>query len=460
MTNVKPGIQSITEHLITLHKTNGLMLSENKILRPMTRDEYDVYKSEVKGFGLKVKHLTENSKRTLKAKPKLEYQLYLEAVNKFSGKRINPSILTEIKRSSIISEYKITSRELLFEEDIMDKKIKNPETGREVKVATAYGDKDHPAHDQAAAMVQKHGGEDDDHHGDDHGHHDDGLSAKEKAVLGGIDLAVKALHVPGLDKLAGQSEAIYKGMKEAYQSTKEVDGAINKSKAFGKAAMGKIGNWAKNAKKDFVNSISSDNAGERRKLGEVLASKTMGVAKGLVKGIKEEVKHIAHELGEGMDGIKDVLKDPKSLKDPATQKKLATGLKGACTVGVVGLAMASGPAGMAMKAVSLAVNPGDVMKSLLTASVYSDLQRAGKLHVISEANEHRLNRIVEGKIDDLDETFIMKIISHSGGKELTESKDPMKEYSEDDMDKCVTYTQMANEVEEATKAGKKEKSKE
>jgi len=100
------------------------------------------------------------------------------------------------------------------------------------------------------------------------------------------------------------------------------------------------------------------------------------------------------------------------------------------------------------------------MKSLLTASVYSDLQRAGKLHVISEANEHRLNRIVEGKIDDLDETFIMKIISHSGGKELTESKDPMKEYSEDDMDKCVTYTQMANEVEEATKAGKKEKSKE
>lgn len=458
MRNVKPGIQSITEHLITLHKTNGLMLSENKILRPMTRDEYDVYKSEVKGFGLKVKHLTENSKRTLKAKPKLEYQLYLEAVNKFSGKRINPSILTEIKRSSIISEYKITSRELLFEEDIMDKKIKNPETGREVKVATAYGDKDHPAHDQAAAMVGKHGGEDDDHHGDDHGHHDDGLSAAEKAALGIMDVALK--NIPQLSFIAGQSEAIYKGMKDVYQSTKEVDGVINKSKAFGKGALGKLTGWAKNAKKEFVNSISADNAGQRRKLGEALATKTMAVAKGIVKGLVNEVKHVAHELGEGMEGIKDVLKDPKSLKDPATRKKLASGLKGACTVGVVALAVSSGGVGIAMKATSLAINPGDVMKALLTASVYNDLQRAGKLHVISESNEHSLNRIVEGKIDDLDETFILKIMSHAGGKELKEAKDPMNEYSEDDMDKCVKYTQMGNEIEEAAKAGKKEKSKE
>lgn len=447
MTN--PGYKLIYGHIKALKQTGGTMLIENRQLRPFTENEYFIFSTEL-GMGLNTSRLTESSKKQIAGN---EYNLYLESVAKFTGRKVTPQNIKLIKEAVKISDYKVTISLLMEENPILDKKIKNPETGRTIKVKSALSP-DHPAYDKAKAIVQKAGGDVEDEHGhDDHGHHDDGLSAKEKALLGAADVALKK--IPVVNVIAGQSEAIYKKMKDnPFDEVKKAKGFINKAKAFGKASKQTISNWKESAQQEFANSMTDEATGERKSLAKVIGTKAKAAGKAIVNGLKEEAKHIAHELGEGVSGIKDIIKDPKSIKDPAVQKKLATGLKGLATTAVVGMAAASGPAGMALKAASLAINPGDGVRAMLTASVYISANGRGYLSELTE-NRHKIMRLIESKVDKLDESFMVEVYGKFGSKELNEVESPTNDYSESDMDKVVKYTDMTNNIQSATKGDEK-----
>jgi len=443
----------IFEHIDSLRKTGELMLTENRKLRPMTENEYYIF-SKYLNTGLNTRLLTEASKKIVKEN---EYKFYLNAVSNFTGKKITPKTKSALHESVKLTDFRVTTSLLLEDDSVYDKKIKNPETGRTIKVATAIQDKQHPAHDKAKAMVQKAGGSDDEH-GDDHGHHDDGLSAKEKAILGAVDVALKKL--PGVNVIAGQSEAIYQKMKKnPFDSVKEADGLINKTKAFGKAAKEVMSNWKDEAKTAFANSMTDENTGQRKSIGKLIGSKAKAIGKAIAKGVVDEVKHVAHELKDGADGIKEAFKHPDGLKaglkDPKIQKKLATGLKGVATAAVVGMAIASGPGGAALKAASLAINPGDGVRAMLTASAYIDLKNRNYLNELHN-NRYNAIKLIESKIDKIGDNFIMEVYSEFGSKELNEVESPLKTYSEEDMNKVVKYTQMSDEIMEATKSGKEE----
>lgn len=450
------GYNIILENLRGLSKTGGMMLYENSRYRAFSEIEYHIFK-KYNNLGLKPnKLINESTKSYFKYH---EYQLYLKEVSKYDGQLITERRNSSIKKSKIINEFKVHSNlAFLREEDVMDKKIKNPETGRDIKVSTAYSNPDHPVHDKAKKLVQKSGGghEEDEHgddhggHGDDHGHHDDGLSAKEKAALGAVDVVMKK--IPGVSLIAGQSEAIYKNMKKVTSSAKEAEGVVNKAKAMGGAAKKMFSGWADKAKQDFANSMHDENTGERKKLGAVLGSKAKALGKSIVKGLKEEVKHVAHELGEGVSAIKDVVKDPSVIKDPKWQKKLATGIKGAATVAVIGMAAASGPAGMALKAASLAINPGDTVRSLLTAHLYRDL---GSKKILESTN-NKLLRLIESKVDKLDESFMIELMGVTGEHELKKVESPLDDYKENEMDEVVKNTQLVDEISEAKNKDNKE----
>lgn len=446
------GYKLILDNLRGLTNTNGMMLFENNKYRSFTEIEYSIFK-EYCNLGLDTNNvLMESSKHIIQ---KNEYIIYKEAISKFEGKTITESTNNRIKKLNKINEYKLNFLSLLTEEpDIYTKKIKNPETGNDIQVKTALSDKDHPAHDKAKSLVDKHGGDSDGEHHDDHGdhhdHHDDGLSAKEKVLLGAADVVLKKLPIVNL--VAGQSQKIYTSMKKVVENAEQAEGVVNKSKAIGKSAAKMFKSWGNKAKEDFVNSMTDANTGQRKKIGAVLKDKAVAVGKGIINGLKEEGKHILHELKDGKDAIKEVVKNPSVVKDPEWRKKAANGVKGLCTTAVIGMAIASGPVGMSMKAANLALNPGDVVRALLVAHLYRDL---GGKSFINEASDKKLYMLIEAKVDSIDETFMFELLGKVGSHELNKVESPMSDYNESEMNDVMKYTQLANEVEESTKLNKK-----
>lgn len=448
------GYKLILDNLRGLSNTNGMMLFENNKYRAFTEVEYSIFK-EYCNLGLNTDNiLMESSKQIVQ---KNEYLIYKEAISKFEGKVITESTNNRIKKLNKINEYRLNFLSLLTEEpDIYSKKIKNPETGRTVQVKTALSDKEHPAHDKAKSMIDKHGEDShDDHgdhgdHGDHHDHHDDGLSAKEKVLLGAADVVLKKL--PIVNVVAGQSQKIYTSMKKVVANAEQAEGVVNKSKAIGKSAAKMFKSWGNKAKEDFVNSMTDANTGQRKKLGAVLKDKAVGVGKGIINGLKEEGKHILHELKDGKDAIKEVVKNPSVVKDPEWRKKAANGVKGLCTSAVIGMAIASGPVGMAMKATNLAINPGDVVRALLVAHLYRDL---GGKTFINEVSDRKLYTLIEAKADSIDESFMFELLGKVGSHELEKVESPMNDYDEKEMDDVMKYTQIANEVDESIKLNKK-----
>lgn len=304
------------------------------------------------------------------------------------------------------------------------------------------------AHD----LTKKH----DDHGHGDHGHHDHGpkhLGHGHRIAIAAIDIACKALHIPGLENVAGQMETIANHTSEVLKSHKEAVGFLAKAKSVGNAALGKIKNAGQTMAKDFANSLHDENTGARKSLGKVFADKGAALAKGVYNGIKGEVQHIGHGLSGGVDVAKKVLKGEKI--DEEDKKKIVNCVRAVADVAIIGLAvggaMATGGVSVAVKAASLAINPGHAIKGMITADVYSDLQRQGKIRVMKESKIRfaesyilEIQRMVETSIDELDDNKLMTILMKEGGKELQSAKDPLNTYSEEHMDMTVDYAIYAN----------------
>lgn len=439
----------LSESIYTLIKTNGLMLTENGKLRRQTFKEYQIFIERSNNVS-REQLITESLK--------YEYASYYKLTERYEGRVLNSRLLEDINRT-FSADKLITEANRLMESEGT---VKNPETGRDIKISTALTyDPSHPAHKAAKKATSKKGGDDshgDDHH-DDHHHGPKNLGKKGRLAAAALDIALKK--TPGISALAGQSEKILDNMAEVAKSAKEVDGAINKAKAIGSSAKSMISKWGGEQKKKFANSLNDANTGERKKLGSVIKNKAKGFAKGVVSGLKNEAEHIKHQLGDGVDAAKMVGKGLKDgnlkevLKSDDFKEKATSAVQGLATTAVVGLAVASGPAGMAIKAAALSLNPGDALAQVITADVYFDLQRQGKLNVIRESNKSKaiklLDESITDKIDKIDESFIVELGMSEGGKELENVEKPMEDYTEQEMDSVVNYTELADNISSGKK---------
>jgi len=369
----------------------------------------------------------------------------------------------------------------LIESD--DIKVKNPESGKEISAKSAIsGGPDHPAYKAAKAALAKddsHSKDDshkkddshskDDSHGDhgDHGDHGShgpkNLGRKTQVAIALVGVAAKALHVPGVDKLTAFYEKAADEISGIAKELKDVDGIINKSKSFGSIAGKKLLSWGKEKKEQFVASMTDEASGQRKSIGSMLKEKGGAAVSAISTGLVKEVEHLSHQLKGGVDVAKKVMKGGKL--DDSDKDKIVDCIKGLATTVVIGLAIASGPMGMIAKAASIAMDPGEVLKQIMTADVYSDLQRKGLINVIKEhKNKAQIIRFlegeVEGEVDSLDGNKLNKILIEQGSKELQTVKSPLNDYKEDSMDKVVQYTEIADEISDEHKKNKNNKQKE
>lgn len=295
-----------------------------------------------------------------------------------------------------------------------------------------------------------------DAHGDDHGEHAHKLSRKERIAVAAIDVLAKSLHIPGAEYVAGQFEAIGNTVKEVAESGKEARGILGKAKAMGKKSMSMLQEAKDDVVKRFTNSLHDKNTGQRKKMGKILLDKGVSAAKGIYTGLKNEASHISHGVKGGVEVAKKVLKEgPKSLTDE-DKDKIVDCIHATAQVAVIGMAIASGPLGMSLKAGSLALNPGDALRAVLTADMYTDLERRGLISVLREAKGehlietiHLIDELVENFIDDLTDDKLMEIMMTQGGKELSSVDSPLNDYSEEHMDMVTEYALYGESLREA-----------
>ena len=204
-----------------------------------------------------------------------------------------------------------------YSPQILNQMVKNPKTGEDIKVSSALNyERDHPAYKAAMMVVAKSGGSD-----------------KEK-----LQKAKQKAQSPSVTK---------SGEKDAEASTTKVaKTAVSNPKAVVRAIGQKIKKWSEK-EKDFFNGAHEPQSKERRSVGQWIGDK----AKGIVKGVVREAKHLGHELKEAGEGFKAVF---SGKKPDEKQKKAMIGV--AKTVGLtVGSMLLTG--GIS----ALAVGPAKLM---------------------------------------------------------------------------------------------------
>ena len=204
-----------------------------------------------------------------------------------------------------------------YSPQILNQLVKNPDTGEDIKVSSALNYKrDHPAYKAAMMLVAKAGGSD-----------------KQK-----LQKVKQKVQSPSVAK---------SGEKDSQASaTKVAKTAVSNPKAVLRAVGQKIKNWSEK-EKDFFKGAHKPQSEERRSVGQWMADK----AKGIVKGVVREAKHLGHEIKEAGEGFKAVF---SGKKPDEKQKKAMIGI--AKTVGLtVGSMLLTG--GVA----SLAVGPAKLL---------------------------------------------------------------------------------------------------
>jgi hypothetical protein len=194
-----------------------------------------------------------------------------------------------------------------YSSQILNQLVKNPKTGEDIKVSSALNyDRDHPAYKSAMMLIAKAGGSD-----------------KEK-----LQKVKQKAQSPSVAK-SGETDikaSVGKVAKTAVSNPKAVVRAISQN----------ISKWSKK-EKEFFRGAHKPESNERRTFGEMIASKT----KGIVSGVKRELKHLGHEVKEATGGVKALF---SGQKPDEKQKKAMIAM--AKTVGMtVGSIVLSGGAG-------------------------------------------------------------------------------------------------------------------
>jgi hypothetical protein len=197
-----------------------------------------------------------------------------------------------------------------YSPQILNQLVKNPDTGEDIKVSSALNyDRDHPAYKAAMMLVAKMGGSD----------RQKLQKVKQKAQ--------RPTFGKGGEKPSKDAEAsVAKVAKTAVTNPKAVVRAISQS----------ISKWSKK-EKEFFRGAHKPESNERRTFGEMIASKT----KGIVSGVKRELKHLGHEVSEATGGVKALFSGEKPNEN---QKKamIAMGKTIGMTVGSIVLSGGAG----------------------------------------------------------------------------------------------------------------------
>jgi len=170
-----------------------------------------------------------------------------------------------------------------YSPQILNQLVKNPETGEDIKVSSALNyDREHPAYKAAMMLVAKMGGSD-----------------KQK-----LQKVKQKAQKPKDTALNPQAKAsVGKVAKTLTDKPEVLRNYINQ----------KLTKWS-NKEKEFFRGAHKAQSKERRSFGKWIGDK----AKGIVKGVVREAKHLGHELDVAGAGFKAVF---SGQKPDESQKK-------------------------------------------------------------------------------------------------------------------------------------------
>jgi len=170
-----------------------------------------------------------------------------------------------------------------YSPQILNQLVKNPDTGEDIKVSSALNyDRDHPAYKAAMMLVAKMGGSD-----------------KQK-----LQKVKQKAQKPKDTALNPQAKAsVGKVAKTLTDKPEVLRNYINQ----------KLTKWS-NKEKEFFRGAHKAQSKERRSFGKWIGDK----AKGIVKGVVREAKHLGHELDVAGAGFKAVF---SGQKPDESQKK-------------------------------------------------------------------------------------------------------------------------------------------
>lgn len=459
----------VTEAIRAIYMTNGMATIDESysgfdILRPFTFNEYRILKNRL---GNKVGLLKEST--VSKISEQEEYNIYVNKVKflqKYKRVRLNESIkyknvfLSNKKRKLSLRDIKEYRNSLdsdeLFESEV---KVKNPETGRNILAKSAISSgPDHPAYKTAKKALAKTGGDDKEKNseeGDNHGHDDS--SAKEivaTAVADGLAKAFAGGTAATMSKVVKKAgKKFKKGLKNYKEASKkegglkkkikkDIGGAVEKVKGMPDKVKDKVKKLDPKKAADVIVSLKSKEG--RQAMGNMIkegGKQVLNGAKKVKDAMVHEAKHIADGYKEAGQAIKQIAKDPKSIKNPDVQKKLAKGFESAVHTGVWAMSIAASTTGVgaldvAGKVASISLQDAGVVDALLQAHVIHGLQSKG--YILSEISQKSNFRyLVEQEIDDfvknsdnLDEVVLAEIGNIMTKKENLEEQIPQDKYEE------------------------------
>jgi hypothetical protein len=168
---------------------------------------------------------------------------------------------------------------------ILNQLVKNPETGEDIKVSSALNyDRDHPAYKSAMMLISK-----------------DGDSDKQK-----VQKVKQKAQKPTFGK-GGEKPTDISLNPQAKASVGKVASTLtNKPEILHKYLNQKLSKWS-SKEKEFFRGAHKAQSKERRSVGQWITDK----AKGIVKGVVREAKHLGHELDTAGAGFKAVFSGQK-----------------------------------------------------------------------------------------------------------------------------------------------------
>jgi len=172
-----------------------------------------------------------------------------------------------------------------YSSKILNQLVKNPQTGEDIKVSSALNyDRDHPAYKAAMMLVAKMGGSD----------RQKLQKVKQKAQRPTFGKGGEKPKDAGLNP---QTKA---------SAGKVASTLVDKPEVLRKYINQKISKWS-SKEKEFFRGAHEPQSKERRSVGKWISDK----AKGIVKGVVREAKHLGHELDTAGAGFKAVFSGQK-----------------------------------------------------------------------------------------------------------------------------------------------------